>query len=120
MHRMLVLLIVLGLLLPAAGSAGTTVVAAGNPFTSPSLRNDASGTVSTLPVQEDSVTVFLRPESRHPLLRFPPSRADLPTPCDTHGAARITTAPSVFPSPVSYGLPPECGLTVVRLARADH
>lgn len=120
MRRFLVLLIVLGLLLPVSGSAGTAGSVAGNPFTKPSFKNDTSGTVSALPVHEDANTAYFRLESRYSLLRYPPSWDILPFLFPFPGASQVIPKNDVFPCPLANGLPLECGLTVIRLARADH
>ncbi len=120
MQRILVLLIVLGLLTPSVGFAGPAVLVAGNPFAKPSFKNDSSGTVSALPVQEGENTGFIRPDWRHPALKHPPSSDFQPSPAMSPATGKIIPERSGFPWLFSHGLPPECGMTVVRLARADH
>lgn len=120
MQRILVLLIVLGLLIPSAGFAGPDVPFSGNPFSKPSFKNDSSGTVSALPVQKGENTGFIRPEWRHSALKFLSSGDFQPSPVVSPANGRIFPERSGFPWLFIHGLPPECGMTVVRLARADH
>lgn len=121
MRRILAVFIMLGLLLPLSSSACSVLHVSQSPFSQPSFKNDSGGTVSAIPVQENSNAGHIRSESRQSVLRHPPSGYSSIAPCgDSCGSIRLADFKKHRVFPYLHGLPVQCGITVVRLARSDQ
>lgn len=120
MRRIIAIFIVLGLLLPLTSSASTVLLVSQSPFSRASFNNESGGTVSAIPIHVCSNVGYIRSESRHPALHPPAGHSAAGHGNTGHGTIQPPAGSDYKAISHVFGLPADCGLTIIRLARPDY
>ncbi len=121
MRRLFALFVIFSLLLPTVSSANRLIEPAQKPLSQPSFKNAAEGTVTAIPVQEGVCAGDIRSDARKLAIHHsPPGAISGIFLSDSSGRNGPASFLDHSESTGSFGIPPEWGLTSIRLARADY